>query len=76
MSEFVVKVPSMLQGEEKRLEEEVKDLVSMEEKRKMLSTFFDELMKGAGQLSPEETTRLGREVKKGRFAKLKSSGLV
>ena len=76
MSEFVVRVPKTLKGEEERLEVKVRELVSLEEKRKMLSLFFDELMKGAKQLKEEEIVELGREIKKGRFNKLKAMGLV
>ncbi len=76
MPELVVKVPMLLRGEVKRLEDEVNELVSMEEKRKLLSMFFDEIMKGARQLTEEEVIKLGRNLKKGRADKLRSMGLV
>ena len=76
IAEIVVEVPGLLREETGRIEKEIGELVSMEEKRKLLSLFIDEVMEGARQLSKDELVKLGREVKKGRFEKLKQMGLV
>lgn len=76
MAEIVVKIPRPLEGEAGRIERQIEELVSTEEKRKLLSRFIDEVMKGAKQLSEEELVRLGREVKRGRAEKLREMGLV
>ncbi|MDI6884449.1 MAG: hypothetical protein QMD00_04935 [Hadesarchaea archaeon] len=76
MAEIVVKIPEPLEEEAARIEREIKELVSSEEKRKLLSLFIDEVMKGAKQLSEEELVKLGREVKRGRAEKLREMGLV
>lgn len=76
MAELVVEIPRLLKKDVNRIEKEVEELVSFEEKRKLLSLFIDEVMKGAKQLSEEELVKLGREFKKGRFGKLKQMGLV
>lgn len=76
MSELVVEIPRLLKKDVNRIEKEVEELVSFEEKRKLLSLFIDEVMKGAKQLTEEELVKLGREFKKGRFEKLKQMGLV
>jgi len=76
MSELVVEVPGLLRGEVGKLEREIEELISWEEKRKLLSLFMDEVMKDAKQLSADELVKLGREIKKGRFEKLKQMGLV
>lgn len=76
MAKLVVEVPELLEEEIGNIEKEVKELISLEEKHKLLSLFMDEVMKGAKQLSEEEIVELGREVKRGRFEKLKQLGLV
>jgi len=76
MSELVIEVPGLLREEIDRIEREVAELISFEEKRKLLSMFIDEVMKGAEQLNKDELIELGREIKKGRFKKLKQMGLV
>ena len=76
MSELVVEVPGLLRGEVGKIEREIEELISWEEKRKLLSLFMDEVMKDAKQLSEDELVKLGREIKKGRFEKLKQMGLV
>jgi len=76
MSELVVDVPGLLRGEVGKLEREIEELIAWEEKRKLLSLFMDEVMKDAKQLSEDELVKLGREIKKGRFEKLKQMGLV
>ena len=76
MSELVVEVPGLLRGEVGKLEREIEELISWEEKRKLLSLFMDEVMKDAKQLSEDELVTLGREIKKGRFEKLKQRGFV
>lgn len=70
-----MKIPKELEGETERIEREIEELVSSEEKRKLISAFIDEAMKGADQLSKEELIKLGREVKRGRAEKLHEMGL-
>ena len=76
MADLVVKVPGLLRDDVARIEKEVTEMISLEEKRKLLSMFIDEVMKGAKQLSKEELVELGREVKEGRSEKLRQMGLV
>ncbi|GEM_PF-2511047 len=76
MAELKVEIPKLLEEDAERLERDVNELILSEEKRKLLSIFVDEVMKGAGQLSEPELIKLGKELKKGRFGKLKHMGLM
>ena len=76
MPKLVIEIPEMLKEDMERIKREVMELISAEEKRKLISLFIDEVMKGAKQLTEDELIKLGREVKKGRFEKLKKMGLV
>lgn len=76
MAELKVEIPRLLEEDSKRLEEDVNEFIASEEKRKLLSLFMDEVMKGAKQLSDEDLVKLGRDFKKGRLEKLKRMGLV
>jgi len=76
MSELKVRIPRSLEGEVGKIEKEVEELILMEEKRKLLSMFVDEVMGGAKELSREELVKLGREIKKGRSEKLHKMELV
>jgi hypothetical protein len=76
MVEFKVEIPGSLKDESKRIEREVEELISLEEKRKLLSKFIDEVMKGAKQLTEDKLVEFGREIKNGRFHKLKQIGLL
>ena len=76
MTELKFKIPGSLKGEVGKIEKDVDELISSEKKRKSLSVFMDEIMKGAKQLKEEELVKLGRVVKKGRFGKLKKMGLA
>lgn len=76
MAEIKVRIPESLEEEAQRIEREIEELVSSEEKRKLLSRFIDEVMKGAKQLSEDELVELGREVKRGRAERLREIGLV
>ena len=76
MAEVVVEIPRLLRGDMSRIKSEVDELISMKEKRKLLSLFIDEVMKGAGQLSEDELVKMGRDFRKGRFEKLKSMGVI
>jgi len=76
MSELVVEVPGLLRGEVSKIEREIEELISLDEKRKLLSLFMVEVIKDAKQLSADELFKLGREIKKGRFEKLKQMGVV
>jgi hypothetical protein len=75
MAELEIKLPTILEGEKVRLAKRVEELVMLEAKRKKLLEFIDEVMKGAKQLSDEELVKFGREIKQGRFKKLKEQGL-
>jgi SpoVK/Ycf46/Vps4 family AAA+-type ATPase len=76
MGELVVKIPDLLNEESLKIEKDIEELISLEEKRKLLSLFIDEVMKGAKQLNNSELIKLGRRFKKGRFEKLKEKGLL
>jgi hypothetical protein len=76
MSDLEIKLPKILEGEKPRLEQNIKDLVIFEVKRKKLLAFMDEVMSGARQLSDRDLVKYGRELKQGRFKKLKKQGLV
>ena len=75
MDDLEIKLPKILKGEKPRLEKRIEELVVFEEKRKKLLGFIDELMKGAKNLGDEDLVKLGREIKQGRFKKLKKQGL-
>lgn len=76
MAELKIKIPKLLEEDASRLEKDVGEFISLEEKRKLLSLFIDGIMKSARQLSEDELVKLGRELKKGRFWKLKQMGLI
>ena len=76
MAELKIEIPDLLKEESTKIEKDIEELISSEEKRKLLSLFIDEVMKDAKQLSESELIKLGREVKKSRFEKLKHIGLV
>ncbi len=76
MSELKIEIPDILKEESIRIEKDIGELISSEEKRKLLSLFIGEVMKNSKQLSESELVKLGREVKKGRFEKLKEMRLV
>ena len=76
MAELKVEIPKLLEEDAEKLEKDVEELIALEEKRKLLSLFVDEVMKGAKQLSNEELVKLARDTKKGRFEELKQMGLV
>ncbi len=50
MAELIIKIQQVLEGEAKKIEKEVEDLISSEEKSKLISLFIDEIMKGARQM--------------------------
>jgi hypothetical protein len=76
MAELKVEIPKLLEEDAERLEMDVNEFIASEEKRKLLSLFIDEVMKGAKQLDDEKLVKLSRDFKKGRFDKLKQMGLV
>lgn len=76
MAELRIKIPELLEDDAGKIEKEVNELISLEEKRRLLSIFIDDVMKGSKQLSDDELIKLGRDSKKGRFEKLKQEGLV
>jgi len=75
MSEIVVKIPEL----EKRLEKEVAKgigiLARAELARILLLERWNKLLLKS-KLTEEECIKLGRELKKGRFEKLKKMGLL
>ena len=75
MDELEIKLPEILQGEKSKLEKRIEELVSFEAKRKRLLVLIDEIMKGGKQLTDDELVKLGRDIKHGRFNKLKKQGL-
>jgi len=76
MAELKVKIPRLLEEDTEKIERDVEELILSEEKRKRLALLIDDIMKGAKQLSEFELVKLGRDVKKGRFEKLKQMGIV
>ena len=76
MAELKFEIPGLLEEDSKRLEKDVSEFIAVEEKRKRLLLFMDEVMKGAKQLSDEELVKLSREFKKGRAEKLRQMGLM
>jgi len=75
MDDLEIKLPEILKKEKPRLEKRIEELVIFEEKRKKLLSFIDESMKGGKNLSQGDLVKLGREIKQGRFRKLKKQGL-
>ena len=76
MAELKVEIPGLLEKESGRIEREVEEFISEEEKRKLLSMFMEDVMKGGKQLGKDELVKLGREIKRGRFKELKRAGMV
>ena len=75
MDDLEIKLPEILKKEKPRLEKRIEELLIFEEKRKKLLSFIDEIMKGGKNLSQGDLVKLGREIKQGRFRKLKKQGL-
>ncbi len=75
MGDLEIKLPKILEKEKPRLEKQIEELVVFEEKRRKLLGFISELMKGTKNLDDKDLVKLGREIKKGRFKKLKKQGL-
>jgi len=75
MDDLEIKLPKILEKEKTRIEKHIEELVIFEEKRKKLLGFIDEIMKGAKKLDNTDLVKLGREIKQGRFKKLKKQGL-
>lgn len=76
MEEIRVKLPESLKGEKVKLEKEVAELISSEEKTKLLSLFLDNALKNAQNVSDKELVELGRKIKRGRIDELKNTGLI
>ena len=66
MTELKFEIPTLLKDEAGKIKEEIKELIQLEEKRKLLSLLIDEMMKGARQLNQKDLTNLGRTVTRGR----------
>jgi len=75
MDDLEIKLPEILKKEKPRLEKRIEELVIFEEKRKKLLGFIDEIMKGGKNLNRADLVKFGREIKQGRFKKLKKQGL-
>jgi len=75
MDDLEIKLPEILKKEKPKLEKRIEELVIFEEKRKKLLSFMDEIMKGGKNLNQGDLVKLGREIKQGRFKKLKKQGL-
>lgn len=76
MAEIKVKIPKELEPEVDRIEREIEELVSSEQKSKLIARFVDDAMKGASQLGEEELVELGRAMKRGRAEELRGLGLM
>lgn len=75
MDDLEIKLPEILKKEKPKLEKRIEELIIFEEKRKKLLSFMDEIMKGGKNLDQGDLVKLGREIKQGRFKKLKKQGL-
>jgi hypothetical protein len=76
MAEIKVKIPKELEPEVDRIEREIEELVSSEQKSKLIAEFVDDVMKGASQLGEKELVELGRGMKRGRAEELRRLGLM
>ena len=64
MAKVVISIPKELEAEKSEIERKLGKIVELEAKKKMLVKFFDELMKGAKQLSEEEIIAFSKKFKK------------
>lgn len=64
MAKVVISIPKELEAEKSEIERKLGKIVELEAKKKMLVKFFDELMKGAKQLSEEEIIEFSKKFKK------------
>lgn len=71
MTEIIISIPKELEAEKLEIERKLYEIVEIEAKKKMLVKFFDELMKGAKQLSEEEVIAFSRKFKKVGLGELK-----
>lgn len=60
----VIPLPKELETEKLEIERKLCKIVELEAKKKMLVNFFDELMKGAKQLSEGEVIEFSKKFKK------------
>ncbi|RZN40079.1 MAG: hypothetical protein EFT35_03370 [Methanophagales archaeon ANME-1-THS] len=75
MPELVIKIPERFKVDESELAKGVEEFIKLRLTRDLLLERLDELLKNSG-LTEEECIELGREVKKGRFERLKQLGFV
>lgn len=71
MAEVVIRIPKELEAEKSEIESKLRKIVEIEAKKKMLVKFFDELMKGAKQLSEAEIIEFSKKFKKAGAKELK-----
>ena len=76
MAEVVVEIPKSLESDRARIENKLRHVVEHEAREKMMVKFFDELMKGAKQLSDEEIVEFAKKFKEAGSAELKREGLI
>jgi hypothetical protein len=75
MPELVIKIPERFKVDESELAKGVEEFIKLRLTRELLLERLDELLKNS-RLTEEECIELGREVKKGRFERLKQMGFV
>lgn len=75
MPELVIKIPERFKVDESELAKGVEEFIKLRLTRDLLLERLEELLKNS-RLTEEECIELGREVKKGRFERLKQMGFV
>lgn len=70
MEEIRIRIPESLIKDRIKIERELADVVSSEEKIKLLSLFLDGIMENSNQINNDELVRLGRKIKEERFNRL------
>ena len=75
MPELVIKIPERFKVDESELAKGVEEFIKLRLTRDLLLERLEELLKNS-RLTEEECIELGREVKKGRFERLKQLGFV
>lgn len=76
MPEIVIPIPQELEKEKSEIEHKLRESVELEVKRRLLAKFFDEIMKGAKQLTEDEVVEFSRKFKKAGANELKKEGLI
>lgn len=76
MVEIIIPLPKILEKEKSEIERKLREIVELEVKRRMLIKLFDEVMKGAKQLSDEEIVEFSKKFKEAGVEELKKKGLM